>query len=216
MHWLIPHRAKEWIAPSSCAYCKIFLSTSDFLCGHCKAMIKPVASTALYLSKKYTMRVFAISGYHDPLKQLILAKGWSDIVISNILGELMWDMTYIQYVPIDYFIPIPLHWTRKAYRGFNQTEEMARALSFKSGKPVAGLLKRIKRTQFQSAIAAESRAENVREAFILCGDDRMYHDKHLVLVDDLMTTGATLQSAAKELITLKPASITALTVCRTI
>ncbi len=113
-------------------------------CDECIPLITPVVSVVLPITKKYSMKVFAVSAYKPPLKSLILAKGRSDIVASRELGQLIWDRTYIKHAPIDYFVPIPLHWTRFAKRGFNQAEEMAKVLSQQSSKPVEPLLKRLR------------------------------------------------------------------------
>ena len=163
------------------------------------------------------MNVFACSSYGDPLKSLILAKGWSDIVSSRQLGEIIWQSTNVKQHAFDYLIPIPLHWSRFAKRGFNQAEEIATALARKSGKPVINLLRRIKRTSLQSGLTIEGRRSNICDAFeVNCSDSDVYKNKHLMLVDDLMTTGSTLRAAAQKLLRYKPASISAIVACRVV
>jgi ComF family protein len=201
-----------------CSYCKIFLSVDAFFCNDCQQLILPVVSISMPIAKKYTMPVIAVSAYHDPLKALILAKGWRDVRASRVLGSLIWQMTDLRNLPIDYFVPIPLHWTRYAQRGFNQAEQMAHALKQQSAKPTANLLQRRRNTPFQSTLTPHERAANVRHVFTFATSmhKEQYQGKHLVLVDDLMTTGSTLQAAAKELIQLEPASLTAVVACRVI
>lgn len=163
------------------------------------------------------MKVFAISDYKDPIKSLILAKSSSNIVASNQLGNLIWELTYVRNIAFDYMIPVPLHWTRYAKRGFNQSEEIANILAEKSGKPISKLLKRVKRTPFQSKIMVQARVGNVADAFQLKKlRENVYEGKHLLLIDDLSTTGSTLKFAARELIKLKPASITAVVAARVV
>lgn len=187
------------------------------MCTQCSAMIQPVVSTTITITKKHSMKVFAIADYKEPLKSLILAKGWSDIFASRCLGELIWDMTTVQYQDFDYIIPVPLHWTRYAWRGYNQAEEIARILSKKSKKPITKILERNKRTAFQSNLSSEDRIKNVHKAFTLKTKNiNQYSGKRLVLVDDLMTTHATLQSAARVLLTVKPASLIAVVACRVV
>jgi ComF family protein len=213
----IHHHLSDLIAPPFCVYCKVYVHNREILCSHCAGHVMPIASVTMPLAHGYEMKVFAISAYQDPIKKLILAKGWSDICASKKLGELAWEMTSMRYMPIDYLVPIPLHWTRFAKRGFNQTEEMAHAIATQSKLRVAHLLKRVKRTQFQSELPAAERGKNVHDAFVLATKDTLlYHGKHLMLVDDLMTTGSTLHAAAKELIKIKPASISAVVACRVI
>lgn len=203
------------LAPPLCAYCKRLLEQRTILCSACVLLIQPTVSTTIEVTQKYQMKVFAVGLYADPIKSLILAKRSRARLTSCQLGELMWEYTPIRYTSIDYLIPIPLHWTRFVYRGYNQAEESARVLAAHAGKPVVNLLKRVKRTAYQSSLTGAQRESNVDDAFILNTKNvALYRDKHLILVDDLMTTGATLHTAARELIKLKPASITAVVAAR--
>ena len=205
------------IAPPFCFYCKEFLGERDVFCMRCYQLIIPVVSTILPVTATKKLKVFAISNYQDPIKSLILAKGRSDIIAARQLGELIWSTTYSKNIKFDYLIPIPLHWSRFAKRGFNQAQQMAKVLSSKSGRPVVSLLKRTKRTKYQAQLTQDARAKNVKEAFMLRVVDRKkYRDKHLVIVDDLMTTGSTLKAAARQLYRLKPASITVFVACRVV
>jgi len=161
--------------------------------------------------------VIALSDYKDPLKKLILAKRWSDPLASVQLGMLLSRMPSIKELDCDIITSIPLHWMRYAARGFNQAEEMAKIMSKKKNIPLVQLLKRTKKTAFQSDLSSSSRVMNVNDAFILSTQQKdIYKDKHIVLVDDLMTTGATIRQAAKELLKLKPRKITVVVACRVI
>ncbi len=203
------------IAPPFCAHCKDFLSTRMIFCIECYEKIDPIVSVQIPITKTKSMAVIAVSDYQEPLKSLILAKSWGDIVASNQLGQLIWQMTYFKQMPCDFLIPIPLHWMRYAKRGYNQAEEIARVLAAYKNVPVTTILKRVKHTPFQSSLAHDKRMGNVKEAFALKNSDlTIYQNKHLVLVDDLMTTGSTLVSAAKVLLPLHPQSITAVVVAR--
>lgn len=203
------------IAPPFCTYCKIFINKRTIFCTECSALIDPVVSVQIPINKNNAMTVIAISDYKEPIKSLILAKSWADIIASDQLGQLIWDMTYFKHMPCDYLVPIPLHWMRYAKRGYNQAEQIAKRLSINRKVPVVSILKRIKHTPFQSSLAIDRRMANVKEAFALktiAGNP--FEGKHIVLVDDLMTTGSTLVCAAKILLPLKPASITAVVVAR--
>jgi ComF family protein len=203
------------IAPPFCSYCKDFLSERAILCIECQEKIDPIVSVQIPITKTYKLTVLAISDYQEPLKSLILAKSRGDIVVSRQLGHLIWDHTYFKHMPCDYIVPVPLHWLRYAKRGYNQAEEIATVLAEYRSVPVEGIIKRTKHTSFQSSLSYEMRLPNVKEAFALnTSNYERYHNKHLVLVDDLMTTGSTLASCAKIMLQLKPASITAVVVCR--
>ncbi len=206
----------DLLSPPSCAYCKKLLLERSIFCTTCDKKIQPLVSTKLSITKKHAANVFAVSAYKEPLRSLILAKGWSDVTASKQLGQLIWQRTYIQNVPFDCIVPIPLHWTRYAKRGFNQAEEMANVLAKHSGKPVEHALKRSKRTKFQSEFSFEDRAQNVKGVLELNVEREKLKGKHILLVDDLMTSGATLRAAAKELLKCKPAKITVAVVCRVV
>lgn len=206
---------QQVLAPPYCVYCKKFLSENTIFCDRCMALIQPIVSTQLAITPTKAMTIFALCRYEDPIKPLILAKASSQRIAGIQLGHLLWQHMSHVMISCDYVVPIPLHWTRYARRGFNQAEVIAKLVAQKCQIPCAQLLKRIKMTPFQSRIAVEQRLENVKHAFALTtGNSNEYEGKNLMLIDDLMTTGATLQSAAKILLPLKPASINALVVCR--
>lgn len=206
------------ISPPQCCHCKKYLQERTVFCSDCFKKIKPIVSKTVQLTATKTAQVFAVSDYQEPLRSLVLAKNYENRVASRQLGQLIWDITYLKNIPFDYLVPTPLHWTRYASRGFNQAHEIAQVLSQKSGKPVAPLVRRAAKTAFQFKLTAEERAQNVKDVFVLNEhiDGALYKDKHLVLIDDLFTTGSTARGAAKELLKLKPASITLVVACRVV
>jgi ComF family protein len=93
-------------------------------------------------------------------------------------------------------VPIPLHWTRRWWRGFNQAEQLAVALQ--SLQPKWNLvpgLKRIRRTKQQAKLTRENRLENLKSAFVW--DPKFPIPEKVVLIDDVVATGATLDQAAR-------------------
>ena len=100
---------------------------------------------------------------------------------------------------IDVFVPIPLHPSRQRERGYNQSELIARGLSKAlGGKPVrTDLVERRRATVQQATLDADKRHENLRDAFEVAGE--IPSDKRLGLVDDVVTTAATLGWCANAL-----------------
>ncbi len=93
-------------------------------------------------------------------------------------------------------IPIPLHPSRRRKRGFNQAELLAKALSARSGIPVdATLLLRTKKTHAQKELNDQERLANLKDAFSVRKREIPYHN--LILVDDIYTTGSTIDAAAR-------------------
>ena len=173
------------------------------------------------VTQKYAIKVFAVSAYKDPLRSLILRKSFSDIVASKHLSILMFERTNIKNMEFDYIIPVPLHWTRYAKRGYNQAEVMAKFLGKKLNIPVLNILKRKKRTSFQSRLTLVERKENVKNVFAVKKKYKdnykeLLNDKRILFIDDLCTTGATLKNTARVLIDSKPQSLSAIVACRVV
>lgn len=117
------------------------------------------------------------------------------------VGEVLADrITDSEDCPkIDVVVPIPLHWTRKRQRGFNQSELIAKVFGERQQMPVSlKFLERIRKTLDQTGLNARERVENMRGAFAI-GNKTDVTGLRVLLVDDVTTTGATLFEAAKVL-----------------
>jgi ComF family protein len=97
-------------------------------------------------------------------------------------------------------VPVPLHWTRRLSRGFNQAEVLARGLAVAGGRQVArrGLV-RIRPTQHQTRLSVTERQRNVRGAFGMGRWGPALHGKRILLVDDVLTSGATIGECTRAL-----------------
>lgn len=196
------------LSPAMCAYCKLYLQSRTVYCDNCDAKLQPVITMMLPITATKSAKVFAAAAYQEPIKSLIVAKSWSDNVASRQLADLIWQRTDLRFHTFDYLVPVPLHWTRLAKRGFNQADQIAQILARYSEKKVIHVVKRTQKTVFQSGLNPEQRHDNVAQSFSLITSDLTeYKGKHLVIVDDLLTTGATMRAVAYVLLQLKPASI---------
>ncbi len=91
---------------------------------------------------------------------------------------------------VDGVVPVPLHWTRKLQRGYNQSEMIADGISLAGGVPVLPhLAKRVRRTSTQTQKTHSERRENLQGAF----KAKPAPQRHLLVVDDVLTTGSTLK-----------------------
>lgn len=207
---------RSLLLPAFCAYCRNFLEEDQVLCDRCLARLRPIVSMPVRITKKKELHVFAISDYEYPLRSLVQAKQYGNRCASRQLGRLVWDHTPLRHMKFDIIVPIPLHWTRYAWRGFNQAEEMARVIAAASGKPMVHLLKRSKRTQLQAGLSRDERSGNVQNVFSLTETSFQYQGASVLFIDDVMTTGSTLIAACKAVSLLKIRSLSAAVACRVI
>ena len=115
---------------------------------------------------------------------------------AETLAQLVSDSSFVSTVSSDAVLcPVPLHWTRRFARGFNQADVIARFVSQSTCIPLHSLLVRTRSTGYQAHRSREQRLYSVRDAFRAVGDV----PSHVVLVDDVATTGATLDACAETL-----------------
>ena len=119
---------------------------------------------------------------------------------NNFVANLCVRMLFSRYRDIvtqsDVIVPVPSHWSRILRRGYNPADIIAIEFSKFSGLPVCKVLKRVRKTNYQKGKNILERFENVKDAFS-CNDD--LSEKIIILIDDVMTTGATLNECAKVL-----------------
>ena len=100
----------------------------------------------------------------------------------------------------DLIVPVPMHWWRRLVRGFNSAELLAQCLGRHLNAPVAHVLVRRRHTQPQKDLLPRERFANVRDAFqVRERARRHWRGSHVLLVDDILTTGATCSEAARVL-----------------
>lgn len=170
---------------SACPRCGIPLPVPGE-CGQCLRHPPPMASTR------------AVFVYGFPVDRLVPRfKFHRDLAAGRLLAELMAQGLAGVDRP-DALVPLPLHSARLRQRGYDQALELAKPLSRLLDVPLlAGRLVRVRDTAPQSELDASARARNVADAFSVT-DGRALPTR-VALIDDVMTTGATLQAAAKAL-----------------
>jgi ComF family protein len=114
----------------------------------------------------------------------------------------------------DAIVPVPLHWWREWRRGFNQSELLARALSARTGLPVVAGLRRARLTSAQAGLSNQARRQNVARAFLPARAARRLAGKRVLLIDDVLTTGATASACARALKRAGAERVAVLTVAR--
>lgn len=113
--------------------------------------------------------------------------------IGRIVGRELIPVGFLS--DTDVIVPVPIHWWKRAKRGYNQSEMIARGISAVSGIPVDTSLVAARPHRTQTSLSHEQRESNTAGVFSLRNPARL-RGKHILLIDDVCTTGATLRSAA--------------------
>lgn len=156
-------------------------------------------ATALFFfhkGSKYRHLLHSLKYNHKPEIGVFLGKE---------LGAEM--LTSDLYKDIDYIVPVPLHPNRQKQRGYNQSERIGEGISQILKIPVCNdILIRNVETQTQTKMNKEERWQNVSGKFIVT-DSNIFKNKHLLLVDDVITTGATTESCGSTLLQIEGVKI---------
>ena len=117
------------------------------------------------------------------------------------------------YRLFDAISPVPLHATRRREREFNQAAVLAEFLASRTGKPLLPCLRRTRYTTTQTRLDRQERMENLRGAFSVRHASEVI-GRHLLLIDDIFTTGSTVEECSRVLRNAGAASVRVLTVAR--
>lgn len=180
------HAALPWQGPA-CLRCALPLPLPQAgVCGNCLQHPPPLDEAR------------AAFDYAFPLDRLLpRLKFHGDFAAGRVLAQAMAERCALLPRP-EAIVPIPLHRARLRQRGYDQALELAKPLAHALRLPVrADALQRRKTTTAQSRLDATGRQRNLRDAFVI--PDSAALPAHVVLVDDVMTTGATLHAAARAL-----------------
>lgn len=183
-----------------CTVCAIRLHGDDLVCGRCLA------------SPPSFHRATALADYAPPVDAMVMAlKFRARLELAPIFGDLLAQRHAVTEAAL--VIPVPLAFERLSERGFNQSLQIARAFCRASGARLAAdVVRRIRHAPPQQTLALDERRRNVRGAFEVAGDVR---DRDVLVVDDVMTSGSTMDEIARLLAAAGAAQVHALVVART-
>lgn len=200
----------NFIFPAECHICGNSLAPHEkFICAHC---LQELPRTGYHRNPKNPMverfagqfPFVSATGHFFYSRESSLAQLIQDMKyrgfysIGTFLGRLSAEELLITgyFNDIDYIVPVPMHFSKKLKRGYNQTDYIARGISEICGIPVLNLLKMIKRRRTQTALNRHQRLSNAENLFKVMPNFNLTY-KSILLVDDVCTTGATIASAAK-------------------
>jgi len=225
----------DGVLPPRCLACGVTVGEPDALCSQCWASMTffappwcakcglpfphPMGEDALCAAcarnRPSWDRARAALRYDKHSRRLVLALKHGDRThLAPALGRWMRRAGAELLDSADLIAPVPLHWTRLFARRFNQAGLLAHAIHAAGGPPVApDWLIRRRRTPSQGRLGPTARARNVRGAFALRGG-RSIKGKRIVIVDDVLTTGATVEECARVLRRAGAAFVGVLTLAR--
>jgi ComF family protein len=183
-----------------CSVCAIPLHGEDPVCGRCLS------------SPPHFARTTALANYAPPVDGMVIAlKFGARLDLAHVFGRLLAGRVAAGADAL--VVPVPLAFERMAERGYNQSLQIARAFCGRSDAQLAtDIVRRIRHTPPQQALALKDRRSNVRGAFIASGGVR---GRAVLVVDDVMTSGSTMDEIARVLVAAGAAHVHALVVART-
>ena len=191
-----------------CSICSASFSgqiDGSFVCPNCRARrFRFTCAVARYQSRGVVRELVHRFKYNG--------KVYLRHVLGDWLAETL-DDPRLQSPSCDRIVPVPLHPTRQRERGFNQALILAEGLARRSGIPLADCIKRTRYTTTQTIFDREARMENLRGAFQMRQSVDV-RNLHLLLIDDVLTTGSTVDECARVLRDAGAASVRVATVAR--
>ncbi len=211
-----------WAIINRCVLCDDALRSSFHLCELCHSDLpfntNPCIGCALPMNiihhnkqmlcgsciaeRPLTDRTFSPFVYDFPIDNLIKRyKFHNQVPLGRILIDLAWDVSKTDLVHHSYdaIIPIPLHWVRQLQRGFNQAELLSNEIGYRLKIPVRSVIYRKKNNPQQSQLHRQQRQQNLRNTFYIQENSLTALEKVLI-VDDVITTGETIQTVSKLLV----------------
>ena len=152
--------------------------------------------------------------YDNIAQKIVLEiKTKADSNIAHACSILLFNRYQELFDNIDFILPVPSHWRRTLYRGFNPADIIAKELSIVSGIEVNRTLSRSRYTEYQHKKSKSERLKNLNNAFI-CNNNTLCN-KNILLVDDVFSTGSTLNECTKTLLQAGVQSVNCITIAST-
>ncbi len=217
-HLQLVDRILDLVLPPVCPGCG---AEGDALCGAC------LPAFEARLEEPPGAAIGSLAELPAPLLQLEWCAPYAGVVRAALhalkyagetrlavpIGEAMARRWAVAGAGGDVLVPVPIHRARRRERGYDQAELLARAAAPHLGLPTASALERVRLTRPQFELDRRDRAANVADAFRVA-DPRLVAGRWVVLVDDVVTTGATLATCARALLAAGAVAVSALTAAR--
>jgi len=187
--------------PDTCIKCGVPLVTNEkYFCNYCfselptcSAIDKDLINSRFYGKVDADEIIFLLHYYKGNISQKLIhgIKYKGKTKLGKYLGACMANMNKEKLQDIDMIVPIPIHWRRRFQRGYNQSEVIAKGIASVINRPIdTNVIKRVRSKTTQTKLGREVRWENVKSSFEIVEGGHL-QGKNILLVDDVVTTGAT-------------------------
>ena len=231
-------RIIEHLLPAQCLLCRL-PSKNKLICKHCQASLiqerpccqhcglplnksRPFCGDCLKQAHTFT-QLHALADYQKPYSTLLKKfKYTKQLINGELLAELLiqsitHNISKQQLAQVDYLLPVPLHNKKHQQRGFNQAQLLAEKISKQLNLPVLiDAIKRQKKTNPQEGLSLSKRKNNLKDAFITTDmQQTQLSGSYIVVIDDVVTTGATVNSLCQVLLNAGVQRVDVWCICRT-
>ena len=202
------------IMPLRCVFCGARTNAPErYICSGCNEDLPRIESPPPPIASPFEYDIAPLE-YAFPVDAVIKAlKFKRRLHYAPAFAELLCDAVACMPADIDAVLPVPLHWRRRWFRGFNQAVEIGRPVAKYLRVPLVTCVRRKRATRFQSGLNARERARNLNSAFVLC---RPLPYRHVLVIDDVITTGMTMRQMARVVKRAGVNKVSALAVARAV
>lgn len=197
-----------------CVVCGEYIEETN-ICAECRKKIKYCKEATTIYKDNNKLICYSVSYYSNVMTKLILRlKYKSDFTCADIIGSFMINFIRENNIKFEVVTFVPM--TRKAIRkrGYNQSRLLAKIISKKFNIELIDCLKKIRETKDQIGLDSDSRWINISSSFKIKNQSKVLN-KNILIVDDVITTGATSYSCAKEILNNGAKEVNILTAAKT-
>lgn len=198
----------------NCLTCSTYCSEEELICGSCLKKIEFYNDSFKIRREGIEIECYSAAYYKGITMELIRRlKYKSDFNCGEALAQMLIKLVNIKNLNFDIITFVPMNKKSLKVRGFNQSKFLAKCIGDFLEKPVLNCLKKVKETKDQIGLNAEGRWENLSSCFEIV-DKNILQNKKILLIDDVVTTGATAFYCSRELLKHGAEKVTILTAAK--
>ncbi|MCY6355465.1 ComF family protein [Clostridium sp. ZS2-4] len=183
-----------------CVLCNEYVRDDKYLCDKCKSKVKLCKNHFEINEENFIVKCYSSAYYSDVIKELVIKlKYKSDFKAGEVLVEYMLNTIKSKNIKFDIITFVPSTKEAIKRRGYNQSKYLAKAVAYKTNTKILEFLIKDNDTRDQIGLNGEERWTNLKNSF-KCINEKYLNNKTILLVDDVVTTGATSFYCAKTML----------------